>query len=146
MYPKFPAAYGELAKRLGTANFVWCSIIKDEAKEREKWRDRVEWILDVPDDEILCLTDIFIWNKIIDFKTYPQSLRTKLWKEVPQDVPSKTDWVEGKLNEYHNMPEPADGWWSQLFLKDTNAEDATVLVRHPIPESWISTDGRKGTT
>jgi len=128
-------AYEELARHLGLERYeiLWCHNREDF--NRAGYRDRVEYKLDVPDDQFLCIVDSYIWNKIIGLDAYPTPLYFK-WRE--EAAPNAIgDYIEKKLAEYHSQPPPPGGWWSRLVIEDLDAEGACVLLRHPIPEAWI---------
>src|SRR4051794_12754422 len=82
--------YEELARHLGLGRYeiIWCHVRDDFI--RAGYVDRVEYILEVPDDQILRIVDSFIWNKIIGLDPYPMSLYYKWRDEAPP----------GKVGEY----------------------------------------------
>ena len=65
-----PQAYAELSRHLGTNQIIWCYVRRDEYHNLPHLT-RIEWALDVPDDETLAITDAFIWNKILGREAYP---------------------------------------------------------------------------
>jgi hypothetical protein len=136
-----PAAYAELAKRLDTQDIVWCYVRHDDYDSSSE-ATRVEWALDVPDELILAIVDTFVWDKIIGQKTFPSMLRSRWISEAPIQEPARSAYLEQQLNDYHSQPEPIDGWWSRLFVTDTTIEGATVLLKHPVPESCVVSVGR----
>jgi hypothetical protein len=140
--PQAPKAYAELARRLGTDQIIWCYVRRGEYHDLPQLT-RVEWALDVPDHGILAITEAFIWNKILGLRTYPQSLYDKWLNDAPTDEAARDDYIAAQLAAYHSEPEPDGGWWSRLFISDAMAESATVLLRHPIPDSWILSVGRR---
>lgn len=71
-------------------------------------RTRVEWVLDVPDDE------------------------------QPADP---NPYIEQREEEYDLQSPPEGGWWSVLRIEDAKIEGAAVLLKHPIPESWVVSVG-----
>jgi hypothetical protein len=141
--PGAPAAYAELARQVGTDQIIWCCV-----RPRDRILDDgdVEWILDVPDDEILCIVDSFIWNKILGLKTYPRSLYFQWLDRAPLEEGARVTYLEGQIEEYHSQRAPDGGWWSQLYITDvTNVEEvegANALLKHPIPRSCFIRDGR----
>lgn len=131
-----PEAYAKLARRLGTDQIIWCYPRPGEYHVRPQCT-RVEWALDVPDHEILAITDAYIWNKILKLRTYPESLRHKWLDDAPIDEAARDAYLALKIAAYHSEPEPDGGWWARLFTSDGMAEGAQVLLRHPIPQSWV---------
>ena len=131
-----PDAYAELAQRLSTDQIIWCYVRRDDYHDLPKLT-RVEWALDVPDTEILAITDAYIWNKILRIHTYPRSLYFEWLEYAPTDGAARVEFIEHKIEEYHAQLPPDGGWWSQLFITDTMPEGATVLLKHPIPEAWV---------
>lgn len=139
--PGIPAAYAELAKRLETPKIVWCYVRHDEYDSSSE-TTRVEWALDVPDELILAIVDPFVWDKIIGQKTLPSMIRSRWFSEAPIQEPARSVYLEQQLNDYHSQPEPIGGWWSRLFVTDTTIEGATVLLKHPVPDSCVVSVGR----
>jgi len=131
--PGLRERYEDLAHYLGLDRYeiIWCHVRDDII--RDAYVDRVEYILEVPDYQILRIVDSYIWNKIIGLDAYP---RSKWQTEAPEGITS--EYFQKKVDEYHDQLPPPGGWWPQLFLTDTTAEGACVLLRHPIPESWIN--------
>lgn len=133
--------YEELARHVGLDRYeiIWCHVRDDFI--RAGYEDRVEYILEVPEDQILRIVDSFIWNKIIGLDAWPMSLYYKWRDEAP---PGKAgEYIKRKTEEYHAQPPPPGGWWSLLDITDLTAEGACVLLRHPMPESWIVSGPRK---
>ncbi len=131
-----PNAYAQLAKRLGTDQIIWCYVRREEYHDLPHLT-REEWALDVPEYDILAIVDTFIWNRILGIETYPESLRHKWLEDAPLEEAARNAYIKQKIKDYHAQPEPDAGWWSRLFITDTTAEGATVLLKHPIPESWV---------
>jgi len=130
-------AYANIARRLSTDQIIWCYVRRDGYHRLPKLT-RIEWSLNVPNDGVLAVIDSFVWNKILRIETFPpMSLHFKWREQAPLERVARDAFLERKIKEYHAQPEPPDGWWSQLFIKDTSVEGATVLLRHPIPKSWV---------
>lgn len=136
-----PDAYAELATRLGTDQVVWCYVRPGEYLNGPHLT-RVEWVLEVPDDKILAIVDAFIWNKILGIKTFPRGLYRDWLDDARAQRANIDEYVQSRMEDYHSQPEPTRGWWSALCITDTTAEGATVLLRHPVPRSWVLRDGR----
>ena len=135
-----PEAYAELATRLDTDQIIWCFVRPDDYSDMSHLT-RVEWTLDVPDNEILKIIDAYIWNKILGIQTYPHTLRLQWLDDAPIEENARDAYIDQKIQDYHSQPEPDGGWWSRLFIKDTMVEGAEVLLKHPIPQSWVVCDG-----
>jgi hypothetical protein len=133
--PKIPCAYAELARRLGTDQIIWCYVSPNEYIKTSN-DTRVEWVLEVPDDKLFSIIDSFIWNRIIDRKTYPDSLREK-WAYEAIETDDYNAYLERNRQKYDSQTPPKGGWWEALFITDINTEGATVLLKHPIPDIWI---------
>lgn len=135
-YPNIRAAYEELGRRLGLNSYeiIWCHVRRDW--NPLGYADCNEYELEVPPDKFLSIVDAFTWNKILGIKdAFPRSLYHKWRNEAPPE--RFGDYIDQKRKEYNEQAPPAGGWWSQLFIADLNAEGATVLLKHPIPEAWI---------
>jgi hypothetical protein len=66
--PGIPAAYAELSRLLGTDQIIWCYVRRHEYHQLPNLT-RIEWALDVPEDQILGMIDAYVWNKILGIKT-----------------------------------------------------------------------------
>jgi hypothetical protein len=134
--PGILAAYAELSRLLGTDQIIWCYVRRDEYHQLPNLT-RIEWALNVPDNQILGMIDAYVWNKILGIKTYPRSLYSDWLDMAPTDESARLAYINKKIEDYHSQPEPSGGWWSRLFTKDSTIEGATALLRHPIPEHWV---------
>src|SRR4029450_6957865 len=134
--PKIQSAYAELARHIGTCQIIWCYVRPDEYK-REAGNSRVEWVLDVPDNNVLAIIDSWVWEKIICSKACPASLLEKWKEEAIQSEQDCRAYIEAKEAAYHAEPPPVGGWWKVLFLRSVSGEAPTVLLRHPIPHGWV---------
>jgi hypothetical protein len=132
-----PEAYAILAKRLGTDQIIWCYVRRDEY-DNLPHLTRIEWALDVPDDDILAIIDTYTWNRLLGIETYPRTRYLRLLRDAPMEETARNAHIEQQIRDYHSQPEPDGGWWSRLFMTDTTVEGATVLLAHPIPESWVA--------
>ncbi len=134
--PSIPPAYAELARRVGTDQIIWC-YARPDPDEYEDLK-QIKWVLDVSDDRILAIISSPIWERIICTKALPPALREK-WKcEAFQGKHDDSEaYIEEKSEEYFSQPPPEGGWWTDLFISDIGAEGARVLLKHPIPDSWV---------
>jgi hypothetical protein len=121
---------------LDSYRIIWCSAHCDWTNPRPS-KSAVLWVLELPEDKILAVADAYIWNKIIGIQVVPRSLQEKWSDEAPEGDDAYSAYIEQQMATYHAQPEPPGGWWSQLFIADSSAEGATVLLEHPIPESWV---------
>jgi hypothetical protein len=96
-----PNAYVELANRLGTDQIIWCYARQDEYIDLPHLT-RVEWLLDVPDHQILAITDAYIWNKILGIRTYPRSLDYEWLENSPMEETARDAYIEQKIEDYHS--------------------------------------------
>ncbi len=141
-HPELIPAYQELSQFLGTDQIIWCCVREDEFVPD---KDRpVRWELDVPDNEFgkgefpkIC--NSFIWAKMVGWNELPipRELYAQWKGSAPLSDPDRTRFIEQKVQEYREEPPPEGGWISQLFISDATCEGANVLLKHPIPESWI---------
>lgn len=134
--PSFPDAYAQLAKHFGTDQIIWCYVRRDDYLDLPELT-RVEWALDVPDKEILAIVDPTIWNKILGNRHVPPILHAKWLEDAPVNETACDAYIEQQEKEYHSRQEPKGGLLSQLFITDPTVEDATALLKHPIPKSWV---------
>ncbi len=134
--PKYRFAHAELARRVGTDQIIWCYVRRTKHEERE----RIERVLKVPKDRLLRIIDSPIWERIID-GAIPPDVREQWYCEARQRklfFSDREKFIEKKEKEYSDQPPPKGGWWTKLFIDDITAEGAEVLLKHPIPDSWVA--------
>lgn len=141
--PSIPPAYARLATCLGTDQIVWCYSRPDEYK-KVPGDTRVEWVLDVPDEKILRIIDSWVWERIIGSNAYSPALRDRWTLEAVQGNHDYEAHIRAREQEYLSQPPPEGSWWKALFIQDISNGDPTVLVEHPVAESWVIRRGMSG--
>jgi hypothetical protein len=137
--PEIPSAYVQLFRLVGTCQIIWCYGGRNGYQQLEG-DTRVVWELDVPDDRVLAIIDNWVWERIIDSNVCPPDLREQWEYEAVQGNHDLDAYVEAKKHEYLSKPAPQGSWWTALFIQAIN-DDATVLLKHPIPDSWVLRSG-----
>jgi len=142
--PEVKQAYAELKSLLGTDQLIWCHT-KDVHYDY-KGSPKVGWVLSVPEEIIFRILDTYAWEKLLGTKSYPPSLRRQWEEELPDDVERGSkeyeDLIDQKLKQYLNN-ETRQEILDRLFIDAPYAkalkdhESITVLLKHPIPESWV---------
>lgn len=136
--PTLRACYEELARRLRLPQYeiVWCHV-RLGSDFPTYYSGRMQWELEVAEREFLAILDSCVWDRILGtLRGAPISLLRKWRREASKLPHGHSDYVKEKIMQYENQPPPLGDWWSSLFC-DLTAEGATVLLRHPIPESWV---------
>lgn len=140
-YRKYPEAYEELHRRLGTDQLIWCYLRREDHTETPiTCETEREWELEVPEDEDHVLfTDDLVWNKILGehFGFPPRLLRNEVMKRNPCDAYQEKQF-EQQLADKLRRHKPS---WDKLII-ETPSEAvlpgfASALVRHPIPGEWV---------
>jgi hypothetical protein len=139
--PGVPAAYGELARRLGTNQIIWCHTLPNQHL-RVPGQEWVEWAIDVPPDRILALTDGLVWNRILGIKCgLPRSWHYRWQQEAreryPNDAVKQADYEKKREDEFWGQSPPDGSWWNALFIEVQANENVVALVRHPIRPEWV---------
>jgi hypothetical protein len=138
-HPGVPAAYRELAKRLGTDQLVWCYTAPNQHHYIAS-DNKVEWELDVPDGEIVALIDAVAWSRIIGQNLAITRELSDRWHAEAKAL-HPTDEAAQRAHEKERLRQsavpPPGGWWSVVFVHDRTGEGVSALVRHLVPKSWI---------
>ncbi len=84
--PGARAAYLKLKKRLGTDQYTWCHTKRPpESLIKLEYRDRLEWILDVPCAAIMQFVNVHAWEAILwDTRLSTGNPCDKLFIEAPR--------------------------------------------------------------
>jgi hypothetical protein len=138
---RFVGAYKELWKRVGTDQFHWCYTEEKEAKGAESYEGegKALWEVDVPNEheeqhvfQIVCSV---AWCRILGDMSLPPK-----FCERPQLLRTLCDYWR----------EESKGLWDRLILDKSVFLDKSlpfletveicgqVLLRHPVPEEWVS--------
>lgn len=142
--PKVKQAYAELKRLLGTDQVIWC--LTNDVHHDYKGAPKVGWVLSVPEEKIFRILDTYAWEKLLGTKSYPHSLKQKWEEELPDHVKQGSkeyeDRIQQKLDLYLSN-ETRQEILDRLFIETPYAkamkeyESITVLLKHPIPESWV---------
>jgi hypothetical protein len=134
-------AYRKLAGRLGTDQIVWCYTKSDQYLVTPG-NARVEWVLDVPQTEILECVDENVWNRILkrEGRDYyvPREKELEWRTEAIQRSIDLEHHIESRRREYWDQPPPDGDRWSELFVAKESGENVSALIRHPVPKEWVS--------
>ncbi len=86
-----------------------------------------KWVLDVPEEQIICRINDCAWNIIIE--------QTDRFRAPPGD---------SIIVELSRPPESGD-WWEKIIEHEHKAHYyISALIRHPIPDSWVVDDRNWG--
>ncbi|MBP7937534.1 MAG: hypothetical protein KA354_23075 [Phycisphaerae bacterium] len=136
-----PDAYRKLARCLSTDQIIWCHTLPGQ-HIRIPGFSMVEWVLDVPPEEIMGFTDSLVWNRILGIKCgLPRSWHFK-WRQAARELhphdPDKWDEYEkAQEAEFWERPPPDGGWWKALCVDGRADENVVALVRHPLKPEWV---------
>lgn len=141
-----PLAYQKLADLLGTDQIVWCYT--DRTDYKKTGVSRTEWVLEVPESEILKFIDGFVWNRILGQKCPPPKELLYSWRvpaieRHPGDFPAQERFIADQNKSYWELPPPSGDWWNHLFVENSENEGIDALIRHPIRREWVK-DQKKG--
>jgi len=137
---RYPAAYQELWRRVGTDQLVWCC---PSNARREIWGGRIEWELEVPPERFLKIVNDWVWAGIPGEPArgcwVPVDLRFQMQTEAMQRFPDspgdQARWYEGEVEKL--LRPPGQCPWDALFVTDVDAASTSVLLRHPIDPCWV---------
>lgn len=127
-------AYKWLYKILDTKKVIWCW---GEKENHNPWHstDEIEWVLEVPRDEIISVVNGSVWDCIIgDFPNTPS--HCLWWYDLPEEE------FEQKMKEWtrHN---PFRGWDKLFdFQSDDEVKYAQYLIPSPIKKEWVMEKNR----
>ena len=90
------------------------------------------WVLEIPEDHIICRVDDFVWNKIIGQPCgQPPQCRSRC------ENLSKSCNGLLRMREERQTPN-AGGWWDELIVNDgSGGYFRSALIRHPVRDDWI---------
>lgn len=145
--PNYQMVRCELAKKIGTDQFVWCTrpdAGEDEqqwlSRKRRNWHPRGEWVLEIDETkDLLEIIDSHVWNILIGSYTN-NNIEPHLRREAKRlgfMYDDENDYVNQRMKRYESEPTHPDGWWSQLFLDDPHAQGIDILLRYPVDLKWI---------
>ena len=127
-YKRYPEAFEEFWRRLGTCQIIWCYQTKEQATFnclKKGYKGNVLWELDVPDKHILKHGNIcsVAWSWILNrCKCKPPF---KMDKDLSQSF--ECFWESKTESEL----------WKLLFLDDIVRVCSQLLIRYPVKKSWI---------
>lgn len=132
-FPRVRDCYPRLARRLGTDQFIWCYLNRSEYSYI-RGSHRVEWVLSVPEADVLAFYDEAAWHRLIDqHPEFPQwrleALAAQAGGAEAYDEHIRQRWREYEL--------PADALWNRLFVRANSGVVKGALLRHPVDPSWI---------
>jgi hypothetical protein len=130
--PGVKGAYHELWKRIGEpeGQIIWCYTC--DCVLPRTGTPKVLWTLEVPEDQITCRIDEYVWHKIIG----------QPWSQPPR-CRSRCETLRGKCDQLlraceHGRPITND-WWNKLIVPDgTSGFILSALVHHPVSVSWVT--------
>lgn len=132
------AVYKDLASRIGTDQIIWCLTKRDAP-----FLDRVEWVLDVPCDEIVKFVDNIVWNRMLGKRPRPpkrirDEITNEAFSKFPQDSDARRRLEQELEDQFWSQPPPeGTSWWDHLFVAPAASEDVCALVRHPLKPEWV---------
>ena len=140
-------AYRKLAQHLGTDQIIWCYVRPNEHFHAPSLRE-IEWELEVPRDQILGIIDTYVWNKIAGIRCHPPESHRLSWEEEAIEAYPHDDGARAKhreeLETAYYAPIPEEELWKALFLDMIDAEGATAVIRHPVPEEYVKAKHEHG--
>lgn len=137
-YQEHKDKYEILWERVGTPQFIWCYLDKNEAVSPEsnlEYKNHTLWELDVPEKHIFHSLCPVAWSRILsDCRcTIPVSIKYE-WR--------KNDLLNARANE-ENFQKFWDSkkiqeLWDILFSLDGFITPcSTPLIRYPLNELWV---------
>ena len=139
--PGVREAYQRLSNHLGTDQFVWC-YTKPDQRIVLPVHTEVEWILEIPSDNILAFIDDIVWNRILGIECgLPRYLELQ-WKRAsmecfPDDSEARTKYVKSQRKQFWGQTPPLGDWLTELFVKEQSCEFVSAIVPHPVREAWV---------
>lgn len=134
-------AYRELWRRIGSDQIIWCSTVP------QKWQhygnnDRVEWVLDVPERQIICFMDDIIWSYVRGDPCGPPHRLEVQWRQeaiklFPYDPIRRQEYCDQKEREFRGRQPETGDWWDELFVECRAEEDVSAIIPHPVEVDWV---------
>ena len=139
--PNIMAACKELAARMGTDQASWCFTKREQWSQRPGYT-RVEWVLNVPCEEILNFVDEIVWNRIAGVNVRPRKETIRRWRDeaiarFPDDPEAGHRYEQEQWDKFWAQQPPDGSWWDHLFVEPQEEESVSALVRHPIRPEWV---------
>jgi hypothetical protein len=131
----------QLWERLGTSDqVIWCCTKPIDRRHRSL--DEIEWVLEVPDAEILALIDDHVWNRILGLKCHPPQRLRDQWRDRaldlhPNDSDARERYHAEQERSYFAQEPPSGDWWNHVFVDDLEGDSISAVIRHPVRQEWI---------
>ncbi|MFC1604924.1 hypothetical protein ACFL5F_07850 [Planctomycetota bacterium] len=132
-------AYCELWQRLKILDgqIIWCYTNKSDIVTTPT-DNMVLWELHIEPDDILCLIDTIVWNRILGKRcSVSKTIRTQ-WiseglKRCPDDPVAGYHKIE---EEFWNQKPLSGSWWNDLFVENLG-KHIDAIIRHPVLEDNV---------
>jgi len=138
--PNYLVRRGELAHRLGTDRFLWCSTVRP-VRYVQPVDPEVEWELEVPTAQILKFMDDIVWNRILgltcDVPERRKAWKKNAWDRFHDDADAYDRYMAEQREAFWNQAPPGGSWWNALFVEPQVGETITALIPFPVHKEWI---------
>lgn len=143
-----PEAYDKLSQLVGTEDWIFCYIRRNDHSDPPSGGNRCEWELDIPQDEILRFLDDVVWNSILDIRcSLSTERRQKIWSQVLEREPYNAEArkaLERRLTEEFFPSCSKEQMWTQLSVDGPGeaGDQRSALVQHPVDPGRAKLTGR----
>ena len=133
--------------RLGTDDqVIWCCT--KPVDRRHLSPDEFEWVLEVPDSEVLALIDDHVWNRILGLRCHPPERLRNQWRDralelFPNDADGRERQRAEQEHAYFAQEPPSGDWWNHVFVDNLEGDSISAIIRHPLEDEWIVSRNRR---
>lgn len=133
----FKRQYAKLIKIIETSQFHWYYTDEIEAKTFQS-PGTVLWEVNVPVEKILRKVCKIAWSNLLNRPTCPDRLFDD-WKRI--DIIQFEKFKQDFYDFWNRKSE--EELWEMLFLETCVDGCTTILLNHPLDDSWIVKDPNK---
>ena len=133
--PEYRIAHARISDLLSTSQIIWCSTKPDDATQDE---NKSIWVLEVPVGEELAIIDGYRWSGILGQSHILPSIELQHSRRKKAAILFPNNSIEQRKYRFRSpVPnESLEEHWNQLLIQEIK-DSAQVLLRHPIPETWV---------
>ena len=136
--PGVKEAYAELWQRLKTpgGQILWCDT--DNTDIAKTGTEMIMWELEVLHDNIICLLDGLVWNRILGIQCRVGNTMLRQWKrEAIEKCPENSHaYVDQCEKDFWARKPKTGSWWDELLV-DKPGECIDAIIQHPVPDSFV---------
>ncbi len=145
--PGISEAYQRVWDHVGTDQIIWCWATTEGHFDVDA--DKVQWVLDVPEAEILALIDDYVWNRILNIRCHPPRRLYWEWRDrslelFPTDANARQQFMDDQHQAFWTEKPLSGDWWNHVFVPDTKRDSTSAIVRHPVQYAWVISRERSG--